>query len=511
MEERIDIPDPSTIDAVEDLGSARALLKQLLMMLTTLQTLIQTLQQTIDEQRQEIEELKRSLFGQKRERVVMPPVGKQRKQARSEEEKQAAQKQAQKTRRENAEKRRIRLPEEVIEHRLKAEQLPCGCPSESLVFLSPKESEELEYVPAHFIRRTHRLEVARCGCGEFHQAPAPQRVSEGVLYGPGLHAHAVVAKCADSLPLNRVAKGFGRAGVPIGRSTLTDLYHRTADLLEPVAHRLVELAALQELVHADETSVPVQEEDKCRRAYIWTFVARHEAGAIVAYRFSADRSGETPVAVLGATTGYLQVDGYTGYNAVTTPKKRRRIGCWTHARRKYFEALPTSPEPAKKAIEWIRQLYEVEYAAAEANVLGTPEHLALRTTKSAKILEEFYAWVEEESRRTRPKSPLGKALKYMINQRKHLERFLEDPRIPLDNNISERALRGVALGRKNFLFVGHDKAGARFAVLQTLVSTCIANKVNPQDYIADVLLRIQTHPHSKLDELLPFHWKPPPD
>lgn len=231
---------------------------------------------------------------------------------------------------------------------------------------------------------------------------------------------------------------------------------------------------------------------------------------MVAYRFSPDRSGRTPIEVLGETTGVLQVDGYTGYNQVTTPKKRKRAGCWAHARRKFFAALETQPDEANVAIDLIRELYEVEYQAAENQILRSEQHAALRRVRSKKIVDTLMTWAEKVKPKHRPKSPLGVALKYMLNQRKPLERFLQDPKIPLDNNIAEQHLRLIALGRKNFLFVGHDQAGHNLAILQTLVSTCTANGVNPQSYLTDVLIRIQDHPQSQLDELLPWNWRAPP-
>jgi len=214
--------------------------------------------------------------------------------------------------------------------------------------------------------------------------------------------------------------------------------------------------------------------------------------------------------VLGDSTGVLQVDGYTGYNHVTTPEKRARAGCWAHARRKYFGALESAPNEAQWAIEKIREIYEVEYLAAEKNILGNAQHLRMRKAKSKELVEELMDWAEEQRPKQRPKSPLATALKYTLNQRKSLEQFLSDPKIRLDNNIAEQYLRLIALGRKNFLFVGHDEAGENLAVLQTLVSTCLANKVNPQPYLTDVLMRIANHPHQQIDDLLPWNWHPDP-
>ncbi len=169
--------------------------------------------------------------------------------------------------------------------------------------------------------------------------------------------------------------------------------------------------------------------------------------------------------MLGESTGVLQVDGYTGYNQVTTPKKRKRAGCWAHARRKYFEAITTKPDEAHHAIDLIREIYEVEYVAAEKSILGTEKHRALRTTQSRAKVDALMQWAEDQKPKHNPQGPLGKALKYTLNQRRPLERFLDDPKVRLDNNIAEQHLRLIALGRKNFLFVGHDEAGRNLATL----------------------------------------------
>ena len=517
MEESIDIPDP---DEIQDLASAKIILKflsgaaaQQSQTIEQQTATIEQLTETIELLRHEISDLKRALFGQKSERVV--PVDREiKRKKRKEETPEEAEARRAKTRarREAArEKRRDTSVTEVVKHPAPDICAECGLSLAEAAHLADEVSEEYEYVPARVLRREHRRERKVCSCGCFAIGDAPVRVIEGGLYGPGLHAHAVVAKCGDSIPLDRQAKSFRRAGVPMSSSTLCDLFHRSAELLDPIASRILELAALSGHVNADETSIKVQAKGECRRAYVWDFIARDEAGHLmVAYRFSADRSGQTPIEVLGETTGVLQVDGYTGYNQVTTPKKRKRAGCWAHARRKYFAAIETQPDEAYVAIDLIRGLYEVEYQAAEKGFLRTERHAALRRTRSKAIVDELMRWAEELKPRYRPKSPLGVALKYMLNQRDTLERFLDDVKIPLDNNIAEQHLRLIALGRKNFLFVGHDEAGRNLATLQGLVSTCFANGVNPQSYLTDVLIRIQDHPQSRLDELLPWNWRAPP-
>lgn len=400
------------------------------------------------------------------------------------------------------------LPERLVHHRVPDEDRHCpACGSTELKRLGPgKRTVVLEYIPARIERQVHVQETLACRCGGgIVTAPAPKAVEQG-HYGPGLLAHVVTAKVCDSIPLYRQAKALARAGVPIARTTLCDLFHAVAAATAPLSARVLELVRDAYLVRADETPQRVLDEGKTRRAYVWTFRTEN----LIAYMHSPSRSGATPEAVLGGTRGYLLVDGYTGYNRVTLPEGRTRVACWAHVRRRFFDAQATAAE-ATRALALILDLYRVEYEAAERGLLGTPEHLALRREKSAPVLATIATWLAEQLPLHPPRGPLGTALRYAQGQWTALTRFLEDARLPLDNNASERALRGMALGRKNYLFVGTDEAGQNLAGLASLVATCEANGVNPEAYLADVLLRLGSHPASRLDELLPHRWSPAPD
>jgi transposase len=221
------------------------------------------------------------------------------------------------------------------------------------------------------------------------------------------------------------------------------------------------------------------------------------------------RSGETPVKVLADTIGKLLVDGYSGYNKVTLPGGRERAGCLAHLRRKFFEAQAAAPEAAKRAMDFILEVYKIERAALDNDLLGTSEHLQMRQTASRAVMGEFKAWLDQEQGRHPPRGPMGQAIGYALGQWDALTLFLTDAHLPIDNNASERALRVAALGRKNFLFVGTDEAGENLAGLYSLIATCEANGVNPVEYLGDVLIRVQTHPASRVDELLPHNWTPP--
>jgi transposase len=330
------------------------------------------------------------------------------------------------------------------------------------------------------------------------RAPAPPRVVDGGHYGPGLFARTVVHKCTDCVPLYRQAQAFGREGLDIARSTLVDLFHRAASLIEPIFNRMLALVATAHVVYADETTLKMQRVKKL--GFVWTFATR----LFITYLYSPSRSGETPAEVLGDSQGLLVVDGYTGYNNVTTPDKRIRAGCNSHSRRKFVDI---DDDGARHVLELYREVFAVERVCKERGVLGTPEHLALRRDRAGPAMEAIKAWCDEHLDDYTPKSKMGAAIRYFRNQWPYLTRFLDHADIEPHNNLSERLLRRIALGRKNYLFVGHEQAGKNLAMLCSMVETCKLHGVNPQEYLADVLLRVQDHPASRLDELLPHRWR----
>jgi transposase len=324
-----------------------------------------------------------------------------------------------------------------------------------------------EHVREHIVAIEYVLETLASVDGEYIlTAKSPPSVQEGGHYGPGVYARVVVGKTDDSLPLNRLAKGFARDGARIARSTLCSLFHRAADLCVPIYDELVAIAQRDPYVNADETRMPVQAKGECRDGWIWTFLT----DTVITYRFSPTRNASTAIAFLGGTTGTVQIDGYSGYSSSCGKDGRERVGCWGHARRGFFKCLKDYPE-ASYVLERIVELYKVEYRAAEQDILGTSEHLALRVQLSAPVTEQIIGWCREHVSHYNPKSPMATAIGYLMNQWDTLVVFLKDPRLRLDNNVSERALRIQALGRNNFLFVGHDEAGQNLAILQTVVAT----------------------------------------
>ena len=450
-----------------------------------------------------IESLERRVFGPKSDK--MPSPEKELRRGAPKEDSEARRLAALERRRQRAALRE-KLRVQTVTHHLGEDQKLCPRCGKTVdrPLGEGKTTTMYEYEPGTFVRQKHVQEKLACRCGE-HVATAdpPRKVVEGGHYGAGFIAHLCVMKCADSIPLHRLAKQYQRLGIPMSRSTLTDLFHAAAEKVAPLSARLLARVAACDIVQADETPLVMQHPH--RKGYVWTFLC----GDLIAYRFSASRSGETPRAVLGASTGTLVVDAYTGYNRVTEPDGRTRAGCLAHVRRKFFEALPTAPVEARRALDLILDVYRVEHAAKEKGIVRTPEHLALRQTQGRAAMEALHDWLVAEKDRHLPQGPLGGAIRYATNQWPTLLHFLDDVRIPVDNNASERALRVVALGRKNFLFVYDADKGQNLTGLYSLVATCEAHDVDPVAYLQDVMLRVDEWPAARIDDLLPDRWEPP--
>jgi len=461
-----------------------------------------TLQKQLDDvaekqrlQQEQLEALQKKIFGKSSEK--MPPMEREVRRGEPPAPGSSLAK-----RRANAELRAAKIKTETVD--VKVVAADCRCPhckgDAFATFGDGKTSSVTEYVQGYFRKRIFRRETLACSCGQhIITAPVPDKVFDRTQYGPGFMAHLVVSKCCDSIPLYRMEQQFSRLGIPMARSTMTDLFHRVGELVAPIAARIVALIAASPIVLADETPLPVQ--DARKSPYLWTFVA----GDLIGYRFSMTRSGQTPKAVLGGTTGTLVVDMYTGYNAITGVDGRERAGCLAHARRKFFKAL-ASAQDAQIALDFIREIYVLEREVKVARATGGAEHARVRWEQSLPTMDKLYVWLNQQQPNHPPKSVMGNAISYSLKNWQALTRFITNTGIPPDNNRSERALRVVALGRKNYLFAGHKEAGENLAALYTVVATCVANAVDPLAYLTDVLTRLDTTPNDRVDQLLPQNW-----
>lgn len=399
--------------------------------------------------------------------------------------------------------REAKLETEVVAIPVPADKCTCpDCGNPKLRRVgSGKPSTVYAYVQPHFRKMVYQRETLSCQCGHIVTAPAPERVGEKTRFAPSFIAHLIVSKCSESTPQYRLEKFYRNIGIPISRSTMCDLIHRGATELEPLYNAALALVPKAADVHADETSM--RQQDLKARSYIWSFVTPD----LVVYTYAPSRSGETPKRVLGTSTGRLVVDQHTGYNAVTKPGGRVRAGCLAHARRKIFEQREHAE--TKEALDLLAALYMVEREAKAAWIVGSNAHLALRRERSRPLFARLLCWGRRHRGCFEPRSGMGKAIGYLLRHFRALGTFLRHATIPPDNNIAEASLRRVALGRSNYLFFGNEQAGKNFAVLYTLVASCEKHDVNAITYLTDVLIRVQTHPASRTEELLPHRWKPP--
>jgi transposase len=386
-----------------------------------------------------------------------------------------------------------------------------GC-SGALHRIGEDVSERLDIIPAQLrVLVTRRPKYACRACEEgVVQAPAPARLIEGGLPTEAAVAHVIVAKYADHLPLYRQAQIYARQGVQLDRSTLADWVGRAAWLLGPVHARLLERLKASSKLFADETTAPVLDPGRGRTktGQLWAYARddRTWCGPEppgVAYVYAPDRKAERPVAHLKGFSGVLQVDGYGGYRALAQTGEVRLAFCWSHVRRRFYELAAAGPAPiAAQALQRIGELY-----AVEADIRGRPadERRAVRQDRSRPVIEALEPWLRARLETISQKGKLAEAIRYALSRWEGLSRFLEDGRIEIDSNTVERAIRPLALNRKNALFAGSDAGGEHWAVLASLVETCKIKGVEPHAYLADVLSRlVNAHPNSRIDELLPW-------
>ena len=412
---------------------------------------------------------------------------------------------------ESAPARRRALPEHLPRERLVHEPA-CVCPDcgGSMKPIGEDVSEVLDYRPAQFrVIRHVRPKLACVRCDHIAQVPAPARPIARGLAGAGLLAHVLVAKYADHQPLYRQSQIYAREGVELERSTLAQWVGQAFGLLEPLIDTLGRYVLGTAKLHADDTPVPVLDpgRGKTKTGRLWTYVRDDRpAGSTeppaVWFRYSPDRRGERPREHLKDFAGILQADAYAGFNALYEGHKVLEAGCWAHARRGFYELHQATDSPlAREALERIGALY-----AIEAEIRGRPpdERCAVRQARAGPLLESLREWMRQLLSRSSKKSELARATGYVLSHWQALTRYRDDGRIEIDNNAAERALRAVAIGRKNYLFCGSDAGGERAAAIYSLVGTAKLNGIDPEAYLRHVIERIAEHPVNRLDELLPW-------
>lgn len=378
----------------------------------------------------------------------------------------------------------------------------------ALAHIGDDTSEYLDYIPGSIVvMQKVREKLACLPCqANVVVAPLPLRPIEKSVAGPGLLAYVLTSKYADHLPLNRLEGILSRCGVSISRKTMCDWIEKCADLLAPIVIHMASELRLSHHVNLDETSIPVRDPqlDCCRKARLWVFLADEKIRHAL-FVYTPTKEGCTPKDFLGEFfRGYVQADASNGFDLLFKNPAIIEVGCWSHARRKFFEAQTSDAIRAKIAMAFIGLLFDVERAAKDMD----PEaRLAMRQEKSRPILIQFKEWMDKTSPCVLPEGPIGKAIQYVRNQWVALNRFLEDGRLGLENNIAERHLRRVAVGRNNWVFAGSDEGGRRAAVIYSLVASCQRVGIDPFAYLRDVLTRLPTHRQAEIGRLTPAAWK----
>ncbi|BBA33847.1 uncharacterized protein sS8_1893 [Methylocaldum marinum] len=403
------------------------------------------------------------------------------------------------------------LPREIVVLPLSAQDRQCPACGEERPVIGYESSERLDYVPAQLkVVETRREKCACAKCqGQLTTVPAPPQIIEQGIPLPGLLAHLLMAKYGYHLPLYRIEQIFAHQGVPIARTTLCDWVIQSGWQLQPLVERMLALLKQQPVIFSDDTTVAVQDRGKTRETRFWVYAGH--SPPIVVYDHTETRAGKHPKAKLEGYSGYLQADAYAGYDQIFAAGKVLEVACWAHARRKFFEIARQTENgkriSAHEALEYIGRLYAIEREAKEQQ-LDAEGTRKLRQEQARPILAEFKSWLEDRLRQLAPKTPTAQAIGYALKNWPALERYTEDGRLEIDNNRSERAIRPLTIGRKNWLFLGSPKGGQVAATVFSLIQTCKELDLNPEAYLKDVLTRLPTTKQREIDSLLPHNWKP---
>jgi transposase len=399
------------------------------------------------------------------------------------------------------------LKRERIVHDLAEEEKHCAVCQQDLRPIGEESSERYEYIPAQMTVIEDVCKKYACAC-TVKTATKPSQPIEKSTAGASLLAQVIVAKTADHLPLHRQEKIFERHGVDISRKTMCGWLAQCADLLKPLYRSAKEVLFQSKVIGTDDTGVKVLDIKLpfARTGRVWPYYGDKDHPLIL-YDYTATRARSGPEKFLKGYCGYLQADAYGGYDAFFKNPARGliEVGCWSHARRYYYKALESDQSHMGSALLLIAQLYRVE---KQARGLSAEDRLRLRQLSARPLLDRLHNYLEEIQAEILPKSPAGRAVRYTLKNWTALTRYCEDGNLEIDNNATERSIRGIAVGRGNWVFFGSDQGGHTAAVLRSFVASCQRVSVDPFAWLKDVLSRIADHPITRLAELLPHTWAP---
>ena len=397
------------------------------------------------------------------------------------------------------------LPRERFEYQIEDLTCPCGCGNQ-LHKIGEVITEQLEIIPAKIYVKQH-VRFKYAGCVNEDQvitAPMPNQPIDKGFAGPGLLADVLVNKYDDHLPLYRQSERLERHGIYISRQTLCDWVMQCAYILDPIVKEMIPDLLISPKIHTDDTVIPVLEtgRNKTKEGRLWCYIGCGPPCAV--YSYSPTRQQKWAEDFLKNYKGYLQADAYTGYDKLYKNYNIIEVACMAHARRKFIE-VERSGTKNLSALNYIGKLYGIERKIKDLNPIAKE---AFRKRYAKPILKEYKKWLLEKNLRVLPKSPLGQAISYSLTNWIALTRYLGNGILDIDNNRAERLMRPITLGRKNWLFSGNDHGGHAAATIYSLIETCKLNKINPYEYLRDVLTRLPNTLNRDIKTLLPYNWEP---
>lgn len=402
-----------------------------------------------------------------------------------------------------------KLQRKEIHHRLSDEdrQCPCGC---TLKEIGCDVKEVLEYIPQScYVAKHYRYKYACCNEAENGiVTPFVAKPAISARVGTSVIAYILTSKYSDHLPLERIENIFNRQNVHMPKSTMVGYVEKAYQHLIPLYDRMREEILDSDIVNVDETRINVQlksKKDKCHQGWYWAYIGDKKH---LCFQYSHGRGGNVPVEFLNDFQGeYLQADDYAGYNQIIRDYDLKRVGCWAHTRRKFYDLAKAGSKIAETALEMIGELYKIEKDIKEKNLLDS-DKLNYRERHSIPQLKKIEEWLNDTRNNFQPiPKKLSDALNYASSNFEYLREYVNDAELNIDNNIVERAIRQVAVGRKNWLFAGSEEGAKRSAVMFSLIGSCKLCGVEPLAYLTDIIERLKIHPKEKLGELLPYHWK----
>ncbi len=485
-----------------------------------LPTDVKTLQARIQELEDQVSHLTRMLFGRRSEKCPDDPnqgllfgglaAADEAEEGTEEDEEEAPPRRRRRRRHRGRGPLPAHLPRHTHEIHPPDAECTCSCCAIAKKIIGQEVTEELEVIPAQFFVNRYVRYTYACpnGCdGEVSIGMLPPRPIEKGIPGPGFLAHLITGKYCDHLPLYRQQQIYRRYGLEIPRSTMCGWVAHVAFLLSPIVTAMKSNVLASRKIHTDDTPItvldPAVEPVGSRKGYMWVYIGDHDD---VVFDFTNVRNRDGPASFLKDYEGYLQADALSAYNGLYVSKKIWEVACWAHARRKFFDAQNTGGAEAEYVLKLIGGLYAIERRAKALRI--TPERLlAWRQKYARRRLARLRAELDRLSLTVLPRSALGKAITYTLKNWTALNRYTDAPFLSIDNNHSERQIKQMVIGRKNWLFAGSEGGAENAAILFSVIVSCKLADVDPFAYLQDVLTRISTHPSSRVHELIPREWK----